>query len=183
MRNFGFAGGDRVEAVGINGKLNEAAAAMGLCSLEAVEEFRRANRENYACYLSELASLPGIRMAEYDGRVPCSFQSIVLEVDAREFGLGRDELQRVLWRENVLARRYFSPPCHQAKPYCEMPAYAGVHLPSTEALSKCVLSLPNGTAVSVDDVEGVCALIRFAAENANRIRASADEVPAPGGVG
>ncbi len=109
MRSFGFADIDRVESLGINGKLNEISAAMGLCSLEAMGEFVRANRENYTYYRRELSSLPGIRMVEYDERESCNFHSIVVEVERDEIGLSRDELQQILWHENVLARRYFSP--------------------------------------------------------------------------
>src|SRR5580704_11466195 len=43
MRNFGFAGLDRVIYVGTNGKMSELSAAMGLTSLESVGEFVAAN--------------------------------------------------------------------------------------------------------------------------------------------
>lgn len=171
MRSFGFADIDRVEAVGINGKLNEISAAMGLSSLEAMNDFVRANREHYAQYRRELSSVPGIAVVAYDEGETSTYQFVVIEIDAARLGLTRDELQEVLWSENVLARRYFFPPCHLSKPYREMPAYANLRLPVTEALSARVLSLPNGTAVTSSDVERLCAVIRFAGENAASITA------------
>jgi len=47
MRNFGFAGIDQVIYVGTNGKMSELSAAMGLTSLESVDEFVAANRRNH----------------------------------------------------------------------------------------------------------------------------------------
>ena len=41
MRNFGFRGYDNVIYIGTNGKMTEVCAAMGLTSLESVEEFIR----------------------------------------------------------------------------------------------------------------------------------------------
>ena len=39
MRNFGFEGYDEVGYIGTNGKMTEIAAAMGLTSLESLDEF------------------------------------------------------------------------------------------------------------------------------------------------
>ena len=50
MRNFGFAGYDRVIYPGTNGKMTEVCAAMGLTSLEAMEKIVTANRRNYEAY-------------------------------------------------------------------------------------------------------------------------------------
>ena len=44
MKNFGFTNDDQVEYLGINGKMNEVSAAMGLTSLEAIDEIVAANR-------------------------------------------------------------------------------------------------------------------------------------------
>lgn len=47
MRNFGFAGYDHVVYLGVNGKKTEVCAAMGLTSLESIEEILATNRANY----------------------------------------------------------------------------------------------------------------------------------------
>jgi dTDP-4-amino-4,6-dideoxygalactose transaminase len=78
---------------------------------------------------------------------------------------------RILWQENILARRYFYPGCHRLKPYCDLFPGAGAHLPQTERLCSRVLCLPNGQAVGVDEVERVCAIIRFSLAHAAEIRA------------
>ena len=171
MRNFGFVDYDTVACVGLNAKMNEMSAAMGLSSLDAMERFICANRSNYEAYGSGLGGVAGVHPILYDEPGPCNYHYIVLEIDEDAAGLVRDELLRILWSENVLARRYFYPGCHRMKPYWDQSAGAAARLPETERLCSRVLCLPNGTAVGTEEIEKICHLIRFAAANADRIRA------------
>lgn len=162
MKNFGFAGADRVVYIGTNGKMNEFSAAIGLTNLESMPTFIAANRRHYEHYRSALGSLPGITMVSYDEQETTNYQYVVLEIDAAQAGIGRNSLLRVLHAENVLARRYFYPGCHRMEPYRSYFPHAGLLLPNTESLCERVLCLPTGTAVTDDDVSGVCRLIQTA---------------------
>lgn len=161
MRNFGFAGIDDVDYVGTNGKMTEVAAAMGLTSLECVDDIVAANERNYRAYQAGLAGLPGVKLFTYDGAERNNFQYIIVEIDEAETGISRDLLVKVLHAENVLARRYFYPGVHRMEPYRSYYPHAGLLLPETERLTQRVMSLPTGTAVGVGDVETVCELIRL----------------------
>jgi dTDP-4-amino-4,6-dideoxygalactose transaminase len=161
MRNFGFTGFDEVTDLGINGKMTEVAAAMGLTSLESLDEIVAVNKQNYEIYRARLGQVPGLHVVEYDARECANYQYVVVEVDAAVAGLSRDALQKALWAEGVLARRYFYPGCHRIEPYHSLPRYRGVRLPVTEHLADRVLCLPTGIAVTPREVEVVCALIEF----------------------
>jgi dTDP-4-amino-4,6-dideoxygalactose transaminase len=174
MRDFGYVAGDTVEFVGTNGKMSEAAAAMGLTGLESVEEFVSANARNHARYTERLADLPGLALLPYDADERSSRQYVVIELGATTFGLSRDRLLLVLHAENVLARRYFFPPCHRMEPYRSLPGATDLLLPQTERLAASIATLPTGTALSADDVDDVCALIAFAHEKAMEIDARLD---------
>lgn len=169
MKNFGFSGYDQVTELGINGKMNEFSAAMGLTSLESLDEFVAVNRRNHEQYREELANVPGIHLAVYDTNEMNNYQYVVLEVDAEAAGIGRDELVEVLWAENVIARRYFYPGCHRMEPYLSENPEAGITLPATEELSGKLVSLPTGTAVGSDDVAGICDIIKTVAANGSDI--------------
>lgn len=162
MRNFGFAGVDRVDYVGTNGKMTEVAAAMGLTSLESISEIIAINEQNYRAYQTGLAGLPGIKLFTYNEAERNNFQYVIVEIDEAEAGISRDALVKILHAENVLARRYFYPGCHQMEPYRSYYPHAGLLLPETEKLTQRVMSLPTGTAVNVDDVEVICSVIRLA---------------------
>lgn len=159
MRNFGFAGIDDVDYVGTNGKMTEVAAAMGLTSLESIDQIIAANERNYRAYQKGLAGLPGISLFRYDEAERNNFQYIIVEVDEAQAGISRDLLVKVLHAENVLARRYFYPGCHQMEPYRSYYPHAGLLLPETEKLTQRVMSLPTGTAVGEVEVEQVCEII------------------------
>ena len=171
MRNHGFADYDEVGHVGTNGKMSEIAAAMGLTSLESREQFVAANRRNYEAYHAALEGVDGVELIDYDDRESCNWQYVVVEV-AESAGLTRDELQAVLWAENVLARRYFFPGCHRMEPYRTLFPDAAERLPETERLVQRVLALPTGTSMTTDAVTTVAGLVERAMRDAPRLRAA-----------
>src|SRR4029077_20815733 len=65
MKNFGFAGYDDVIYVGTNGKMSEVSAAMGLTSLESLDDFIQTNERNYQQYQDELSGIPGLRLLTF----------------------------------------------------------------------------------------------------------------------
>lgn len=169
-RNFGFADVDRVVSLGINAKMSEVNAAMGLVSLESLDQFVAVNRTNRMRYREGLKGVPGVTL--HDPPVPdnsSTCQYVVAEV-REEAGLTRDELGRVLAAENVGTRRYFYPGCHRMEPYRTDHLDAGRRLPVTEAILERTLVLPTGTATTVQTVDRICELIGFATRKADQIR-------------
>jgi dTDP-4-amino-4,6-dideoxygalactose transaminase len=170
MQNFGFTDYDNVEYIGTNGKMSEVSAAMGLTGLESLSEFVRVNLRNYQQYVTQLEGIPGLSLIRHDRSQPGNFQYVVAEVDAEKAGLSRDELQKALMAENVLARRYFYPGCHRMEPYRSYFPHARLMLPNTEWLSDRVLVLPTGTALSSNDISTICNIIRLAIDAAPDVR-------------
>lgn len=170
MRNFGFRGYDNVIYIGTNGKMTEVCAAMGLTSLESVDQFVETNRRNHSAYQREFAGIPGVSVMAYDERERANYQYVVVEVDERGAGLTRDELVDVLFAENVLARRYFFPGCHRMEPYRSYFPHAALILPETERLCRRVMVLPNGTSVDEPAISQICQIIRTAVSNAPVVR-------------
>jgi dTDP-4-amino-4,6-dideoxygalactose transaminase len=166
MKNFGFAGYDKVIHLGTNGKMHEISAAMGLTGLESLDEFIATNLENYRTYEEELRDIPGVSLLPYDGSEKGNYQYIVVEIDERETGISRNALVEILQAENVRARRYFYPGCHRMEPYRSRFARSGAALPVTEELVTRVMVLPTGTAIRPDEIEIVCGVIRMAVANA-----------------
>jgi dTDP-4-amino-4,6-dideoxygalactose transaminase len=162
MKNFGFAGQDKVVCLGTNGKMNEISAAMGLTGLESIDAFVEHSRRNYRQYIEELEGLPGLHVFPYDESEKCNYQYVVLEVDDTASPLSRDELMITLRAENVLARRYFYPGCHQMEPYVSRFPDAGARLPETERIARRVLVLPTGTSVGSPEIRLICNIIRLA---------------------
>ena len=171
MKSFGFAAGyDNVTSLGTNGKMNEVCAAMGLTGLESLDEFIAVNYRNYKHYQQELAGIPGVRLFQFDETEKSNYQYIVLEIDENITHISRDQLVQILHAENLLARRYFYPGCHQMEPYRSLFPEAGERLPQTNQLVNRVFTLPTGTAMTQEQISQVCMLIRFVVENGQTIR-------------
>ena len=136
--NFGF-GPDKICASpGLNAKLPEVAAAIGLATLDEFPAKKRRRIEIYAWYRDELArhglSSGGWAMQRQAGEVAHQFFPLLAPA-----GVSNVALQRSLAARGVEIRTYFRPPCHG------QPAFercARLALPETDALAERVLSLP-----------------------------------------
>ena len=170
MKNFGFTFYDQVEHIGTNGKMSEVSAAMGLTGLDSLEGFIGANRRCYHHYRRELRDIPGVRLIDYDEREQQNFQYVVVEVDDDRAGIHRDELMATLHAENVLARRYFYPGCHEMEPYRSYFPNAGLLLPKTKELCDRVLVLPTGGNLGEEGIRVIAGLIRVVVEGAAELR-------------
>jgi dTDP-4-amino-4,6-dideoxygalactose transaminase len=170
MRNFGFIDYDRVIYEGVNGKMTEVCAAMGLTSLESIDQIISVNRANWEAYRKELQGLPGISVILYDPANHNNYHYVVVEVNSDRAPLNRDELVRVLHAEKVLARKYFWPGCHRMEPYLSLQPHASILLPETEKVAARILLLPTGQAVNAETVASIGRIIRTALENAPQVR-------------
>lgn len=171
MKNFGFGPGyDNVIYIGTNGKMSEVSAAMGVTGLESITDFIAVNHQNYKQYKAELENIPGIKVITYDETGKNNYQYIILEVNEQESGISRNELVQILHSENVMARRYFYPGCHQMEPYQSYFPNANLLLPETEKLTQKVMALPTGTAVGKEDISKICQIIRLCVEESTEIK-------------
>jgi dTDP-4-amino-4,6-dideoxygalactose transaminase len=164
MKNFGFAGYDNVIYIGTNGKMTEMSAAMGITSLESIDDFIRVNKTNYEYYRRHLQGIPGITLMGYDESERSNYHYIVVEVDEAITGVSRDRLVEILHAENVIARRYFFPGCHRMEPYRSYFPNAGVLLPETIRLSERIVCLPNGEVVGEQEIMTICDILRLATD-------------------
>jgi dTDP-4-amino-4,6-dideoxygalactose transaminase len=162
MKNFGFSGFDNVIYLGTNGKMSEISAAMGLTSLDSLEEFIEVNRRNYKCYQETLADIPGVSLFPVDEAEQHNYQYIVLKIDEVQTQISRDLMVKILHAENVIARRYFYPGCHRMEPYRSYFPHAGLLLPETEKLTRNVLVLPTGMAITHEEITQICRIIQIA---------------------
>ncbi|MDY6952881.1 MAG: DegT/DnrJ/EryC1/StrS aminotransferase family protein, partial [Thermodesulfobacteriota bacterium] len=170
MKNFGFTYYDTVDYIGTNGKMTEICAAMGLTSLESMDDIVAINYVNYKQYREELADVPGLRLLPYDEDEKSNYQYVVLEVDEAATLVTRDEFIEMLFAENVLARRYFYPGCHRMEPYRSYFPNAGMLLCETERLAEMVLSLPTGTAIGRREIAGICGILRLIVSNREKVK-------------
>jgi len=177
LRNFGFAGEGDIPVSGINAKMSEMHAAVGLTQLERFDAIRAINRERYEAYTTALAGHPAVRVAPVANAGSSPHGYVVIEVEADHPEPAR-ALQTILDAENVRTRRYFAPGVHKLGAFASADTAS---LPVTESLAQRCLSLPTGESISTDDAVTIAGLVLRGLE---RISGDAEiRLDVPSGVG
>jgi dTDP-4-amino-4,6-dideoxygalactose transaminase len=167
-RDYGNPGNYDTRFAGLNARMSEFHAAMALESLALLDDTLARRRELAARYVDGLRDVPGIRPQVVPLEHVSSYKDFTIAVDTEELGIGRDRLVAVLAAEGIDTRNYFDPPVHRQEAYRRQPA-AG--LPTTDAVSRSVVSLPIYPDLADGDVDRVVEVIRVAHEHAEELGA------------
>jgi len=160
LRNFGIHGPDAVQAIGLNGKMSELQAALGLCVLESVAEELGQRRRLLARYRERVGAIDGMAWLHgLNGDADTSCQYAVIRVDAARFGCSRDALHRELQAYNVFTRKYFSPLCSHYDCYRDLPSARASNLPVATRAVQEVLCMPLYGGLAESDVDRICDMI------------------------
>ncbi len=153
LKNFGFAGETEVVAPGINSKVDEVRSAYGLLNLKQVDQ-AIANRQKVAQkYREALNNVSGIRFFDDMPSVRHNYSYFPIFVDAKEYGMTRDELYFKMKEQGVLGRRYFYPLISTFSTYRSLPSAAPENLPVATKIANEVICLPMHHALSKEDIE------------------------------
>lgn len=141
LRNFGIQSEEIVEDAGINGKMNEVQAAMGLLNLEIFrkEQEKRATLKRF--YDENISKIRGITIPKMPENTTNSFQyyPIVIEDD---YPISRNELYEKFKTINIMTRKYFYPLCSDYDCYKNLPSSACENLRVANTVKNKVLCLP-----------------------------------------
>lgn len=159
LKNFGFADEVTVVAPGINGKMNELQAALGLLQLKHIDNAIGRRRAIDTQYRTGLAGLRGIRIPALptESEQNYSYFPVLVEDD---FPLGRDALYKRLREHEIHARRYFYPLISDFPMYSSLPSAAPNGLPVASAVARKILCLPLYPTLEASDVERVIRVLR-----------------------
>ena len=160
LKNFGFVDEVTVVAPGINGKMSEFNAALGLLQLKHVDQALARRREIDATYRELLHDVKGIRCVRDGGETVsnCAYFPILVEP---VYPLSRDALYQKLHGNNIYARRYFFPLISDFPMYRGLPSANRENLPVATDTARKVLCLPIYPQLSDEEVRRVAGLLRY----------------------
>lgn len=159
LKNFGFANEVTVTASGINGKMSEFNAALGLLQLKYIDAALEKRRTIEAHYRERLKDVIGISMLEVPAETTTNSSYFPVFVN-EDYPLSRDDLYFQMRDKDILGRRYFYPLISEMPMYRKLPSAAPENLPEAHKASKQVICLPIYPDLAMDDVERVCEAIR-----------------------
>lgn len=160
LRNFGIKNEEEVAMLGLNGKMNELQAAMGLVNLRYLEVERSKRKSVVDTYNRLLSDIKGIRIFQFPNNIKNSYQYYVIRVDPSKFGSSRDELHTHLKKYNIYSRKYFFPLCSEYACYKNLPSSDPNNLPIAVQIAKEVLCLPLYGGLDIPSAEKICEIIR-----------------------
>lgn len=142
LKNFGFANETTVVAPGINAKMNEMQAAIGLLQLKDFEKNRQIRKEISENYRARLSKIEGLRYLSEIENVVSNYAYFPIFIDENKFGMSRDNLYLRLKGNNIFARRYFYPLISHFPTYRSLSSAEPDRLPVSERVSSEVICLP-----------------------------------------
>ena len=155
LRNFGILSEEKVAAAGINAKMTEVQAAMGLANLRHVDRWIRERRERFETYRSLLERSSQIQFQRLEsGQYNYPYMPILLP-NRRV----RDRVHGRLYQHRIRARKYFFP-LTSSLPYTR--SYVRGRLPVAERVAGGILTLPLYADLSMDEVHRIASCVRVA---------------------
>lgn len=154
-REYGNNGNYDSLFAGLNARMPEFNAILGLKSLERLEEAAERRNAVAAIYQEMMGKLPGIGFQDIRPEDRCSYKDFSITVDKELFGLTRDILADLLRAENIDTRKYYDPPCHRQIAYKDIVERAA--LPNTDWLAANSLSFPIWSNMDERTAMAICA--------------------------
>jgi dTDP-4-amino-4,6-dideoxygalactose transaminase len=142
LKNFGYAGETTVVAPGINAKMNEVQAAMGLLQLKHIDQNIEKRRQITLQYRELLTNVSGIRFMNDIPGVKHCYPYFPVFIDEAQYGTSRDDLYEKLKTHNIFGRRYFYPLISQFPTYRGLESALPGKLPVAERITEQVICLP-----------------------------------------
>ncbi len=158
LKNFGIENPDNTPYCGGNAKMNEFAAAMGICNLRHLDG-EIAKREKAALrYRENLKNINGIKLNVIQDGVKSNFAYFPVVFDGYKYT--RDEVFSKLAENGIIARKYFYPLTNSEACLKAMACYGEGKTPVAKKIAECVLTLPLYADLTLSDVDRICEIIK-----------------------
>lgn len=159
-RNFGLKTSGDCVFPGGNTKMNEFCAAMGICNLRHIDEEINKRKMVYETYVDYLDGVSGIRLLKDQSGVKKNYAYMPVIIDPEKFGATRDDVFKVLKRENIHARKYFCPTINEMSWYKNQITQ---ETPIAARAARDVIALPLYADLSVSDAQRIASVVRACA--------------------
>ena len=155
-KNFGIMSQEDVEYVGGNAKMNEFAAAMGVCNLRHITEEIAKRKKVTERYHERLGSNENLVLRKEQEGVTSNYAYLPV-VFEDGFGATRDEVFEKLHEHGVYSRKYFHPLVSDFA--CYAGRFDSSKTPIAQHVARRVLTLPMYADLSLADVDRICDVV------------------------
>ena len=160
LKNFGFANEIEVVGPGINSKMDEIRSAYGLLNLKQVDAAIAARQKVAVAYREALRNVDGISFWDDMLGVRHNYSYFPIFVDAKKYGMTRDELYMKMKDQGVWGRRYFYPLISEFSTYRGLESSRPENLPNAHMMADTVICLPMHHALREEEINRIIDCIR-----------------------
>jgi len=146
-------------APGINSKMNEVQAALGLVQLKYHEKNIEKRKTIAETYRKNLKDIKGISLLPEPEKTDSNFAYFPVFINEKEYGMSRDELYEKLKQHGIFGRRYFYPLISEFSMYKGLDSAKPDNLPVAEKIAKQVICLPIYPDLDSENVERIGKII------------------------
>lgn len=155
LKNFGFANEVEVVGPGINSKMDEIRSAYGLLNLKQVDAAIGARQKVAVAYREALRNVDGISFWDDMPGVRHNYSYFPIFVDAKKYGMTRDELYMKMKDQGVWGRRYFYPLISEFSTYRGLESSRPENLPNAHMMANTVICLPMHHALREEEINRI----------------------------
>lgn len=155
LKNFGFAGETTIMAPGINSKMNEMQAALGLVQLKHYDENIAKRKKIADTYREGLKDVKGISLMPKPNDTESNYAYFPIFIDEMEYGISRDHLYERLKQNNIFGRRYFYPLISEFSMYKGLESAMPSILKVANKMANDVICLPIYSELAIDVVNEI----------------------------
>ena len=155
LKNFGFANEVEVVGPGINSKMDEIRSAYGLLNLKQVDAAIAARQKVAVAYRDALRNVDGISFWDDMPGVRHNYSYFPIFVDAKKYGMTRDELYIKMKDQGVWGRRYFYPLISEFSTYRGLESSRPENLSNAHKMADAVICLPMHHELSEENVDKI----------------------------
>ncbi len=159
LKNFGFANEVEVVGPGINSKMDEIRSAYGLLNLKQVDAAIAARQKVAVAYRKALRNVDGISFWDDMPGVRHNYSYFPIFVDAKKYGMTRDELYMKMKDQGVWGRRYFYPLISEFSTYRGLESSRPENLPNAHRMADTVICLPMHHALTEAEIDKIIMVI------------------------
>ena len=159
MKNFGFVTETSVVSPGINAKMNELQAALGLLQLKYVDRAIALRKDVATRYRKKLEGVRGISMLSDPPGAKGNSSYFPILVDEQRYGSSRNALYEKLKARKIFARRYYYPLISQFPTYSGLESSLPGRMPVAEKAANEILCLPIYPDLDAATIDFICGLI------------------------
>jgi perosamine synthetase len=157
LRSHGQTGKYYHTMLGLNYRMTDVEAAIGLHQMSRLDDMLSVRRKNGSIFMDTFKTIEGVTPQKVTEGCKHSFHQFCITVDKERYGLTRDKLSEILKNKGVSTGIHYPRGTHQQPILKQL--YGDLSLPVTENISKQILALPVHHGLTVKQVEYIANVV------------------------